>query len=64
MPNFRITIDVKDVAGGDVDMLAQDILDEHGANFDADNGDFTVVVSQKVGDTFFTRDPGDDVIGE
>jgi hypothetical protein len=63
MPNFRITIDVKDVAGGDVDMLAQDILDEHGMNFDASKGDFTIIVSQKVGDNFYMRDPGDDVIG-
>lgn len=62
MPDFRITIDVKDVAGGDIDALADDISATHGDDFDAAQGDFTVSVSQKVGSNFFGRDPGDDVI--
>jgi len=62
MPDFRITIDVKDVGGGDVDMLVQDIERDYGDDFDADKGDFVVRASQKVGDNYYSRDPGDDVI--
>jgi len=62
MPDFRITIDVKDVAGGDIDFLAEQIRNEHGDNFDADNGDFIIRVSQKQGENYFERDPGDDVL--
>lgn len=62
MADFRIIVDVKDVAGGDIDMLAEDIAEDFGGNFDIDSGGFSVRVQQKVGDNYFSRDPGDDLI--
>ena len=62
MPDFRITIDVKDVSGGDIDALADSILDDHGVEFEAEQGNFTVRVSQKLEDNFYNRDAGDDVL--
>lgn len=62
MPDFRITIDLRDVGPGDVDDLAEQIADEHGDTFDAEQGDFVVRVQQKVGESFYGRDRGDDVI--
>ena len=60
MPDFRLTIDVKNVAGGDVDALADDILEAFGEEFDAAQGDFVIGVTQKHGSGYFARDPGDD----
>ena len=60
MADFRITIDVRDVAGGDIDALANDIRDQFGDDFDAAQGDFTVTVAQKQGTSYFTRNEGDD----
>ena len=62
MPDFRITIDVRDVAGGDIDSLAEEIEREHGDDFDAAQGDFVVTIAQKSGSSYFTREPGDDVL--
>jgi hypothetical protein len=63
MADFRIVIDVRDVGGGDIDQLAESIMDEHGFNFDAAKGDFKITIQQKEGDSYYAREPGDDVIG-
>ena len=44
--NYRITIDVLDVARGDVQQLVSDILNEHGDSFDHARGDFDITVSE------------------
>lgn len=44
--NYRITIDVLDVARGDVKALVSDIMAEHGDSFDAARGDFDITVSE------------------
>jgi hypothetical protein len=43
---YRITIDMKDVAEGDVTDLAQQIYDDNAEAFDAERGDFVVAVSK------------------
>lgn len=53
MSDYRVIIDVKDVAQGDIEDLCDDILDEFGRKFDADNGDFEVRPLVKVGDSYF-----------
>jgi len=63
MADFRVIIEVKDVAGGDVDILVEDIERDFGEEYDAEKGDFKVYAQQKVGENYFSRDPGDDVIG-
>jgi hypothetical protein len=60
MPDFRVTIDVLNVGPGDVDDLANQIMARY--DYDASAGEFVVRVSQKVGDNFYGRDSGDDVI--
>lgn len=62
MPDFRITLDVKDVTGGDVDMIVEDLHRDYDDDLDASAGDFAITVHQKVGDNFFSRSPGDDDI--
>ncbi len=54
MPDFRLIIDIKDVTLGDVEGLAQDIHDVHGAGFDAPLGDFEISLREVVrdGDVF------------
>lgn len=44
MPDYRITIDVKDVAPGDMRALRDGILEKWGDDFDAARGDFEVQV--------------------
>jgi hypothetical protein len=62
MPDFRITIELKDVGPGDVDDLAREIEDDYGQIYGINDGDFVVLITQKVGQNYFGRDPGDDVI--
>lgn len=51
MPDYRLTITIKkDVGDGDVRSLAEEILSEHGDNFDAHRGDFAISAS-KAGDS-------------
>jgi len=40
MADYRLVIDVKRVAEGDVTTLAQDIWNDHAESFDAELGDF------------------------
>lgn len=44
--NYRITIDVLDVARGDIQSLVSDIIAEHGNSFDIARGDFEISVSE------------------
>jgi hypothetical protein len=62
MPDFRITIELVDVSGDQTDELAKEIEDDYGQDFGINDGDFIVRISQKVGQNYFGRDPGDDVI--
>lgn len=60
MSDFRITIDVKDVAKGDVRNLVAQIEVDHGDDFDMARGDFVVSVSEKQGDRYFVVDLEED----
>jgi uncharacterized protein YozE (UPF0346 family) len=51
--NYRLTVEIRDVSENDVTDLAQQIFDEHGAEFDADRGDFEVRVSRVEGSGSF-----------
>lgn len=44
--SYKITIEVKDVADGDVTDLADAIWNENAETFDADRGDFVVSISK------------------
>jgi hypothetical protein len=46
MPNFKVTIDVLDVAVGDIRSLVDDIIERHGESFDMGQGDFSISVSK------------------
>ena len=54
MPDFKISIVVKDVTKGDVKDLITLIEDEHGDDFDIRRGDFAVTASEadKIGGWF------------
>lgn len=56
MPDFVLTIDVKNVAKGDVRGLVDRIMERHGEDFDAERGDFAIRVSERHGDAFFPVD--------
>jgi len=56
MPNFRIVIDINDVAEGDATTLAQQIHDQHGESFDASLGDFKINVARISGNFAFDID--------
>jgi len=47
MPEFRVIVELKDVALGDAESIAQDIYDSHASTLDP--GDLTVSVSQHLG---------------
>ena len=49
MPDFRITIEVKNVARGDIATLCAQILEDHGADFDAARGEFRIRTSERPG---------------
>lgn len=49
MPNFKLTIEVNDVARGDMRDLAEAILSDHGDDFDSSRGDFKIEVLESVG---------------
>jgi hypothetical protein len=59
MSNYRIVIDVRDVAKGDVAMLVQSILEDHGGDFDAARGDFTITAYETLGAGHFPLDLDD-----
>jgi len=59
MPDFRITIDMQDLGAREVDDIASEIEDTIKAEL---GEDVQVRVSQKVGDNYFGREPGDDLI--
>jgi len=56
MTDYRLTITVKDVAPGDMRMLGDAIMDEHGEAFDASRGDFEITASVKSGAAWFPID--------
>ena len=59
MPDFRITIDVKNVAKGDIKSLCQSIVDAHGDDFDAARGEFVVRTAERPGqsgENYFSYD--------
>ena len=60
MADFRVTIEVKDVAKGDIKGLVEDILDAHGDNFDAQVGDFVVSTSVQEAGSYFPYNWEDD----
>ena len=43
-PDYRILIELRDVAMGDCESLAQDIWDNHAVGFDAQAGDFDISI--------------------
>lgn len=49
MPDYRIRIDIKNVARGDVVSLCEDILAKWGDDFDAARGEFVVRTSKREG---------------
>lgn len=49
MPDFRITIDMKNVAKGDVVSFCENLLSEHGDNYDAARGEFVIRTSERPG---------------
>ncbi|MFL5861123.1 MAG: hypothetical protein ACJ780_10120 [Solirubrobacteraceae bacterium] len=51
MPDFRVIVELKDVALGDAESIAQDIYDSHASTLDP--GDLTVSVSQHLGGNWF-----------
>jgi hypothetical protein len=55
MPDFKITIIVKDVAKGDVEPLVDEI-EQRGDDFDARRGDFVVETSQFIDGSWFPVD--------
>lgn len=56
MPDYKVTINVKDVAKGDIKDLVDAILEAHGESFDAANGEFVVTASERHGDGWFAVD--------
>jgi hypothetical protein len=56
MPDFRIVIDAKDVALGDVLSLANDIWEDYAESFDATSGDFKLKIVKVNGDHAFDVD--------
>lgn len=54
--DFRITIEVKDVARGDIKSLIEQILEEHGDAFDVHQGDFIVSAAVREGNSYFPYD--------
>lgn len=55
-PDFRVTIELRDVAVGDAVSLAQDVWDTHANNFDAKLGDFEITVVKVNGPHAFDVD--------
>lgn len=53
MSDYKITIELKDVAKGDVQGLVEHLELEVGPDFDIARGDFVVSCSEKIGDTYF-----------
>jgi hypothetical protein len=49
MPDFRIRIDIKNVTRGDIVELCNELLSEHGENFDAQRGEFVIHTSTREG---------------
>ncbi len=56
MPDYRITIDVRDVTTADVTDVAQKIWDEHADDLDARLGDFKLVVTKTMGSSSYLVD--------
>lgn len=48
MPDYRITMIVKDVARGDIEGVAQSIWDAHARDLDVDRGDFALAVVELI----------------
>jgi len=47
--DYRVTIDVKNVARGDVISLVESILATHGEDYDAARGEFVIRTSKREG---------------
>ena len=60
MPDFRVTIEIKDVARGDIRSFVNSVFDDHGADFDAGRGDFEIHVSERQGSNYFPIDVDSD----
>jgi hypothetical protein len=56
LPNYRVTIDVRDVARGDILNLVDDIMHSHGKSFDASRGDFVITASVEEHGSYFPID--------
>lgn len=56
MPDFRITIDMKNVARGDVVDFCTHLLAMHGDDFDAERGEFVIRTSEQSGENYFPFD--------
>jgi hypothetical protein len=54
VPNYRIIIDINDVAEGDAEDVAQQLWDDHAEALDAKLGDFKVVIYKANGGLFDT----------
>lgn len=64
MPDFRITIDLIDVGPGDADDIFENVCDQVTGDLGIEDlGDMAIArLSQKVGDNYFGRERGDDLI--
>jgi hypothetical protein len=47
--DYRITIEVKNVADGDVETIAQEVWDKYAEDYDANRGERTTVTSTRAG---------------
>lgn len=56
MPDYRITVDIKDVADGDIQHFVENLEKYHGPDFDIDRGDFAVSVSKREGSSYFPHE--------
>jgi hypothetical protein len=55
-PDYRIVIELRDVAEGDATTIAQDIYDTYADDLDAKLGDFEMSISKVEGDFSSTVD--------
>jgi hypothetical protein len=51
--DYRITIEVKNVADGDVETIAQEVWDKYAEDYDANRGEFDVSVSRRENNSHF-----------
>lgn len=49
MPDFRVTIDVKNVARGDIVTLCESLIANYGEDFDSARGEFAIRTAKREG---------------